>query len=366
MARSSAATSRQRPSTNKSTLNTPPEPLESAPESLKPFLATLSKSSVYITHIDPHPASFKRQIFAVPVLLNILFLVFLAARAAYILPWYTSALKFLITLDEPAIRSMYAGGIKSLLIREIRHFVTVLLDYALIAIVLPWPWSFFFARPGNPIAWRWHVGFKDKELVVRVSRDWSAEDLVGGEKKGGESAFWKTRVMAAVQMDVIGKTGYLLMGKDWDLDFAGMVVGQKMVDEKGGIKMDEVNGKLWCWWTPKVGAGEWVVWDFRRDLYGVKEDAEAGAEREVGDVDEGRRMIMKFKDKLEEMGKEELFYKWVELIQWESSRPGGFTKERQIEAGQKVKELFDQYQVDFEEFEQSVGIQDGRLVEEVD
>jgi hypothetical protein len=55
------------------------------------------------------------------------------------------------------------------------------------------------------------------------------------------------------------------------------------------------------------------------------------------------------------MGKDELFYRWVELIQYESTRPGGFTKERQLEAGAKVQSLFEEHGVNFEEFEKSVG-----------
>lgn len=55
------------------------------------------------------------------------------------------------------------------------------------------------------------------------------------------------------------------------------------------------------------------------------------------------------------MGKEDLFYRWVELIQYESTRPGGFTQERQLEAGLKVQALFQEHGVDYIDFENSIG-----------
>jgi len=49
--------------------------------------------------------------------------------------------------------------------------------------------------------------------------------------------------------------------------------------------------------------------------------------------EEAKKKIFKFKDRLTAMGKE-LFFKWVELVQEETSKPGRFTKERQFEVGQ--------------------------------
>ena len=73
-------------------------------------------------------------------------------------------------------------------------------------------------------------------------------------------------------------------------------------------------------------------------------------------------MVERFRAKLEEMGKDTLFWRWVDMIHFESSRPGGFTKERQEEAGLKVRKLFEEHGVDWEKFEQEVGIRDGKLV----
>ena len=214
--------------------------------------------------------------------------------------------------------------------------------------------------------WRIRCGFRDKELVVRKSRNWMAEDLLEGDKKGADSPFWRPRVLPYVSLEKMGKTGYLLMDGNWDLDFGAMVSGQKAIG--GAFKEDDINGKVFCWLVDASveEGGKWIVWDFRKELYMSKTPSQAqsvAAPSAEVDIEEGRRMIMRFRDKLVDMGKEDLFFRWVELIQYESSQPGGFTRERQEQAGAKVKQLFVDFGVDFEEFEKSAGIRDGRLVD---
>ena len=55
------------------------------------------------------------------------------------------------------------------------------------------------------------------------------------------------------------------------------------------------------------------------------------------------------------MGKESLFFRWIELIQYESNQPGGFTAERQSQAVTKAKALFQEQDVDFDAFLTSIG-----------
>jgi hypothetical protein len=71
--------------------------------------------------------------------------------------------------------------------------------------------------------------------------------------------------------------------------------------------------------------------------------------------EEGRKKILAFKDELTAMGKENLFFRWVELIQYESTQPGGFGPDRQAEAVAKAKELFESQGIDFEKFWAKVG-----------
>jgi hypothetical protein len=356
MARQSASKSSSNP---KSAL---PTPFEEAPSILHPWLNTLSKSPVYLTHIDPHPRALKRTIWIVPVLLNLGFVILLIWRFSLTIPWYLSLLQQLWAQRGSSIGAVYGErGWWAFFKGELRHFLTLSIDYALLMIVVPWPWSFFLERRGNPTTWRIKCGFQDRELVVRMSRGWTAADVLNGEKKGGESPFWKTRVLPYVELDKMSKTGYLMMDSNWDLDFGAMTSGQLQL---GKSFNDYLNGKVFCWWSEKNDdQGKWIMWDFRKELYMPKSPGGNMCADGEGDVEEGRRMITRFREKLQELGKEDLFYRWVELIQYESSQPGGFTKERQLAAGQKVRQLFDDAGVDFEEFEKSVGIRDGKLID---
>ncbi|KAF2731809.1 hypothetical protein EJ04DRAFT_544956 [Polyplosphaeria fusca] len=322
-----------------------PPPFSAAPSSLTPFLSTLSKSSVYVTHIDTHPATFKRRIFLVPVFLNLAIALFLLWRAYMQLPFYLALLlSFLGNENETTI--VYAESSWGTLFRKVGwRTMTFLADWFLYAIVGPWPWSFFFESPGNPASWRMAVGFRDEEVYVRVSRKWGAKELLGEAeggtgRAGGESPFFKTRVLPAVEeRKMREKTGYLMMDSSWDLDFAGMVIATELLDKKE-LQKDFFRKSVFVW----VGAedsGQWAVWD----CWKLDEGSET----------EARQKIMLFKDRLTAMGKENLFFKWVELVQYESSAPGGFTHERQVETAEKAKKIFSDQGVDFEEFIKEIG-----------
>jgi len=179
-----------------SSTSTIPPPFTPAPSFLSPLLSTLRKEHVYITPIDLHPAWFKRRIFTVPVLLNLVILALLLWRTITILPWYAAILVSSLSQTSSGFRtsSTDPDTWKSFASTVTLRALTFLLDYLLIAIMWPWPLSFFLERPHSPVSWRWVVGFREQEVVVRESRKWGAEALVGGRKSGGESQFLKTRL----------------------------------------------------------------------------------------------------------------------------------------------------------------------------
>lgn len=327
-----------------------PSPFSPAPERLSPFLETLDPKKVYITHIDTYPWWFKRRIFTVPVLLNLCILSLLIWRALAILPWYIGLLKSIITpptKTDAAIQDSW----RSIAWVVAKRALIFLIDYLLITIVWPWPITFFFETPGNPVLWRWNIGFQDREIIVRESRNWGQGELLGGSKKGGESPFFKTRLLPAVDMDRIReKSGYLLMDKDFDLDFRSMIMAHKLL-EKGKLSLRDVHIRVFVY-NGTEEEEQWLVWSADENEGPVDEDLSSEG------TEEGRKKILEFKDRLSSMGKEELFFKWVELVQSETDKPGGFTKERQFEAGLKVQALFEEYGVDFEELAKEVGIEE--------
>ncbi|EUC44977.1 hypothetical protein COCMIDRAFT_96770 [Bipolaris oryzae ATCC 44560] len=328
-----------------------PPPFTPTPPALENLLYTFDRSLVYVTHVDPHPAWFKRRIFIVPLLLNASFVLVLLWRLYTIGPHYLDIVKSVLGQANHTTIYWASNTWGSLLWKVGRRMLLFLFDFFLFRIVGPWPWSFFVEQPGNPVSWRWNVGFRDQEIYVRVSRGWSAKDLLGeaegsSGRRGGESPFFKTRILPAVDKQRLReKTGYMLMDADFDLDFFGMVAATQLLDRKD-ITLDHVRKSVFVYvGDAERDNGQWAVWDC--------------AKLDEGSETEAREKVVAFKDKLTAMGKESLFFRWVELIQYESSAPGGFTPERQAAAAEKVKQMFEDQGVDFEQFSREIGGLDG-------
>ncbi|USP73874.1 uncharacterized protein yc1106_01148 [Curvularia clavata] len=332
---------------NKVTKKALPPPFTPAPPELENLLYTFDRSLVYITHVDTHPAWFKRRIFYVPLLLNAGFVLLLLWRLYSIGPHYWEIV--MSVLGHPNDTTIYwaSSSWGSLLWKVGKRMLMFLFDFFLFRIVGPWPWSFFIEQPGNPVSWRWNVGFRDQEVYVRVSRGWDAKDLLGeseggSRRAGSDNPFFKTRVLPAVDKKRLQeKTGYMLMDADFDLDFFGMVAATQLLDRKD-ITLDQIRKSVFVYvGDPDSENGQWAVWDCSK--------------LDEGSETEAREKVIAFKDKLTAMGKESLFFKWVELIQYESNAPGGFTPERQAAAAEKVKQMFEDQGVDFEQFSKEIG-----------
>lgn len=224
-----------------------------------------------------------------------------------------------------------------------------------------WPWGFFLGWAGeaSPVGWRRWVGFRGCEVVVRRSRRVWDRDVFGvGErdedgdrdekegleegKEGVKSTFllegkqgrvWQERVEPAIERRLMqGKTAYALMDKNWELDFSGMIKAHDMVD-KEEIGIDAFKTAVWVY-SEQWG---WV---------GV----EVWREQELGEGDEGTRKLQGIKDGLTRMGKENLFFRIVEVVQSETSQPGPFTKEKQKKAARSIREEFERQNVDNDAF----------------
>lgn len=334
-------------SASKSASKPIPPPFSAAPPELSSLLATFDPSSVYIIHTDNLPAAHKKSIFIVPVLLNLFFALILAWRAYYALPHYWAIiLSFLGNPNNTTIRyDVTPWG--TLIWKVVQRMLLFLADFMLFRIVGPWPWSFFAESPGNPISWRWNVGFREEEICVRQSRGWGASDLLGAAegasgKAGQDSPFFKTRILPAIDKGRLRqKTAYLLMDASFDLDFYGMVAATQLLDRKT-ISLDFLQKSVFvCIGGEEGEEGTWAMWDCSK--------------LDQGSESEARDKVILFKERLTEMGKESLFFKWVELIQYESNAPGGFTPERQLAAADKVKKIFADQGVDFEDFSKEIG-----------
>ncbi len=214
-----------------------------------------------------------------------------------------------------------------------------LADYILFAFVGSWPWKFVFgdeaSRNGSPVTWRWNVGFRNKEIIVRSSRKWD-KSLVPNWTLDDELTV-KHKIIPAVQKDYVAKSGYLLMDKNWDLDFEAMVDAHQLVKEDK-LSLEDFDKAVVVY---HQRTKSWMIWQVG------KEDAPKTVEQ--------RDTLVKFKDKLTELGHEDLFYRWVELVQYESTMPGGFTEGRQATAMREARRMFTQAGIDFPKFWEEIG-----------
>jgi hypothetical protein len=327
----------------------PPAPFKRAPETLEPFLSELSKQHAYITHIDTKPRDFKRKIFMVPVLMNIAVIGLILWRISIIGPYYMKICFSLMGKYNETTIDTARMPMNDIIKEILRRTMKFMIDLIIYAFVWPWPRDFFAGgtrvaggKIGNPIAWRFGVGFRDREIYVRRSRKWifTVGSVMDKEQPGREVFFANVR-KAVDPIWMSEKTGYLMLNKEWDLDWKTMVRATKLVDQKT-LSLEDFKTTI-------------LVHDEEFGWMVIETAAAGGSAKE----EEGRRKIVAFKDELTALGKESLFFKWIELVQYESSRPGGFGPERQQQTMAKAKAMFEAQGVDFDKFWAKVGGMEG-------
>jgi hypothetical protein len=317
-----------------------PSPFVSPSPSLDhEFLSTLPQSHVYVVHVDTTPATLKRRIFLVPLCMNLLITAGLVVRAYFALPVYVALLIATLGYTSEATVDVKQSDYGTLLGITASRTMLLLGDYVLFALLGSWPWNFVFgseeSRYGSPSKWRWNLGFRDKEVIVRSSKKWD-QNLAPNWTLDDEPTL-KYKIIPAVQKDKLAKSGFLLLDKDWDLDFAAMLKAHRLVDE-GKLKLDDFEKAVLVYHQPMK---TWMIWEIGR------EDMPKTAEH--------RDTLLKFKDKLTAMGHEDLFHRWVELVQYESTMPGGFTEARQATAMKEARRMFTEAGVDFAKFWMEIG-----------
>lgn len=312
-----------------------PTPFEKAPQNLQPLLDQLDPSKVYITHVDRHLTEYKKQIFLMPVLINSLVAVLLAWRVYAAAPTYLAMVQAVLGYASSAAIDTTNTTRSDQVWVILRRTGMMLLDFLLFRFIGVWPLTFFLEQPANPVTWRWRIGFQAQEVIVRVSRNWSNEDLMRGVKQGEENPFFKTRVLPSIAREHMKKTGYLMMDGSWDLDFPVMQDAHYLLDTKKLVPED--LDKLVLTFQDANG---WLAWRW-----------ETGSDV----IEERRKKIVLLKEVLTKMGKESLFWKWMEIVEDERDTDGGFTAARQKRVAERVQKEFEKNGVDFEEIMMAIG-----------
>lgn len=221
-------------------------------------------------------------------------------------------------------------------------------DFALYQFVATWPLDFFrWAQPLGPAIWRWKIGYKAREVVVRRSRRWGEqvffgennEAVLGEGKIGGK--LYKERVLPGIDAAwVRGRTGMSMLDRNWDLWYQGMADAQMLI-EKDQVKIEDFNSRMVVVHESKRG---WLMWKCDND------EPHDGNNNNV-------EKIKNIKTRLDIMGKEGLFWKWIELVQFETemnddNNTVGEVRER---LRRKGRDLFAGEGVDFDDFWKKIG-----------
>ncbi|PYI10132.1 hypothetical protein BO78DRAFT_335749 [Aspergillus sclerotiicarbonarius CBS 121057] len=329
----------------------PLPPFIRAPEALKPLLEPLSPHEVYLIHIDASPVEVKKQSFIVPCVINAIIVALLAFRVYMVRNIYPAMIATMVGINNSMTVDTSIMSWGEIADVSLRRVGTVLLDYFLVTVLLSWPIRFLFGA----VRWRRNVGFRGYEIIVRKSQP----DMTKGLKRDRwirEDEETRDKIVAAVTPERIMKTGYLLVDADFDLDYDAMIKAHEMVDnpqKDAKVSLDAFRTAV----LVNTDAHGWLIWRVGDE----NEKTSPSPSPSPSDIPEDpvrssqRDQILMFKDKLTAMGKEDLFFRWVELVQYESTQPGGFTPERQQSAMLQVKQLFEENDVDFSQFWEDVG-----------
>lgn len=262
---------------------------------------------------------------------------------------YANLLTGILGYSSPTSVDVHALTRTALASITLRRTLVLLGDYLLLTLLGPWPWRFVVGladtRYSSPSKWRSRVRFEDREIVVRRSRDWDRSLLP--DWPVDDEVTLKQKIMPALDRSYIARTGYLLEDQNWSLDFRAMISAHNLVSKKT-MDLQAFEKSVLVHYPPSRGPrGGWMIWRVAKE-----DDAQTSQQRET---------LLRFKEKLAAMGHEDLFYRWVELVQYESNSPDGFTPERQASAMREAKKIFEARGIDFARFWMEVGGMDGML-----
>lgn len=336
-----------------SAVTSPPSPFELAPQAILPLADRLPKDHVFVLHSEDTPPGLRRQTFLVPILLNLMITAGLCLRLIYAAPVY---LEQLITIFGYQTKwTVHPSQMPWSEIMNILAERTLLLslDYVLFGLLGRWPWEFLFGdRYGRYVGtagWKWNVGFSRKlEPIVRRGRKWDVTIFASErerKKQGRPEKSWTkeeellvyTKCSEALRKINTSKNALTLLDKDWDLDYCAMVDAAELLD-KDSIQFKDIDHVVLVYWN-----GRWYCWY----LYTGSRGVEVNGGQDV--------KLEQFKKKLIEIGCEDVFYRWIEIIQYETNQSGALPAKKRNEAEQELRRMLKDRKKDDEAFMNSIG-----------
>lgn len=347
-------------------------------------------------------------------------LLILLYRASLVWSFYLDLL--CIALGIPTAPLTSTSGLSDTEMRSLvlRRAGTLLLDFILFRYAGAWTWLFFVgdglnAPDPGPARWRLALGFRPREVTVRASRAtrWAAEEfwsavttLPPRNALSMDPAAQVLRERVAPAIDpawMAPRTGYMMMGRDWELDFAAMLHAHDLLkpapkkravdgdaaggsqggDDAAAPRLAERDFELSLLVYKKDVPG-WLFWrliededlsanadaDIIAESLSATDSASTGNGRtkpkststnplgvRIGGQSEAqaRARIEAVHARLTALQRDELFYRLVEIVQYESNQAGGLTAERKGRVKAKAREAFTAAGIDFDKFVEDIG-----------
>ena len=355
--------------------NNPPSTLFTfPPPALSTLLTTFPTKKIYILSIDTTTPSHRRRTFLLILLFNTLLAALLAYRLWYATPTYLSLFFSILGYKTPtSIASPPTQWTQSARLLAQRMGMFFFDGVVLGRYVSEWPITFFLGRQDDTtgcLRWRYQLGFTwlEREVVVRRSRAWATDISAISSRllspdssnpnpktiQGADATEKATEIIRAATTPsrIQSKPGLLLIDKDWELYYTGMVDAHTLLsDPTSGLTRQELtkNGPIVCIFDATTSS--WKIWRPWSDG------------QELPRNDGGKLRL--FKDLLTAMGREGLFFRWVEVVQHESSSAEVFTSERREKVVKVSRELFEREGVRWDEVVDGIGGLEGLFGMEV-
>ena len=307
-----------------------PKPYKPVPAQLQPFVSTLPKEHFYLVHVDRTSTSAKKQAFRVPVILNLIILTGMCLRLYYAAPIYLSLLITVFKYDTSYAIDPSIADTKDIMTTVFNRTMLFATDYAIFWLLGSWPRSFVAGDAANrfvgPLSWRWAVGVQAEEFIVRRSKAWGEEISRGngdGERDWGtgEEMTISLKVQHAMRKQYISRTGLALLDKDWSLDYKAMNDAHRFMAD-GRVAMEDLENIVLVYWQK-----QWLVWHY------YPKDTPARDES----LDDPK--VHYFRQKLTELGCEDVFYRYIEIVQFESNQPGGISDGGRTQIMKDLREM---------------------------
>lgn len=287
-----------------------PVSFSTAPSRLQPLLSSLDRSRVYLLHIDRQDVEVKKQAFSLAIVVNLAILAVCLWRAYHAIPAYIGLIGGVFSIpgfQDPTVPFVLTGGgWRRTLTTLLTRMGMAVVDYLLFQLAWTWPYMFFFeSGPGlrlsSPVFWRYKVGFQQFEVIVRRSRNWTVDRLLTNRDQTGSAsrnhrrgqkhettedadpsgyalsgipadldaaAVFEQKVRPAMRLQyLMNKTGYLMAGPEYDIDYASMVEATKLIQERT-LTWTDISAQVAIWIGDGSGnadSGQWMVWEAHRD-----------------------------------------------------------------------------------------------------